>query len=209
MSVRHWVIFVGLQLVAANGRVIDFDALPVGVAPPGWTVAMAHHGPPPRWEVRKDQTAPTPPYVLAHVSQASGDPDPLAILDAITFRDGDVSVRIKPMAGGGQAGGLVWRYRDPLNYYLVRANAADKTVSVFRVQNGQTSSLVPPAKHEVAANAWSILKVTARGAKFQVYMDHRRVLEGQDAAFSGPGKVGLCTVDESEVYFDDFRVNPR
>ena len=121
-----------------------------------------------------------------------------------------MSIRIKPMAGsGGQTGGLVWRYRDPLNYYVVRANAADKTIAVFRVQNGQSTAIANPARLEVGANAWSILKISARGTKFQVYMDHRRVLEGQDAAFLGPGKVGLCTVDESEVYFDDFRVNPQ
>jgi hypothetical protein len=96
-----------------------------------------------------------------------------------------------------------------LNYYVVRANATEKTVAVFRVQNGQISAILKPARYEVAANAWSILKITTRGPKFQVYMDHRRVLEGQDTAFPGPGKVGLCTVDESEVYFDDFRVNQR
>jgi len=204
------VFFVGLQLVAANVRVIDFDGLPEGAAPPGWTVAMAHQGSPPRWEVRKDQTAPTPPYVLALVAQSAGKGYPLAILDGVAFRDGDISVRIKPMAGNGdQAGGLVWRYRDPLNYYVVRANAADKTVAVFRVQNGQSSPILKSAKYEIPANAWSILKISTRGARFQVYMDHRRILEGQDGSFSGPGKVGLCTIDESEVYFDDFRVNPR
>jgi hypothetical protein len=199
-----------LQLLAANGKVIDFDRLPVGAAPPGWTVAMTHPGPPPKWEVRKDQTAPTQPYVLAQVSQSSGTRYPLAILDAVMFRDGDVSVRIKPVGGGSErAGGLVWRYRDPLNYYVVRANAADKTVTVFRVQNGQAYPILPAVKYEIAANNWNILKITARGPKFQVYVDHRRILEGQDTTFNGPGKVGLCTVDESEVYFDDFRVNPR
>jgi hypothetical protein len=172
---------------------------------------MTPPGPPPRWEVRKDNTAPTQPYVLAQVSHDSpGSRYPLAILDGVAFRDGEVSVRIKPGSGsGGQAGGVVWRYRDPLNYYVVRADATDKTVAVYRVQNGQSSALLKPAKYEISANAWSILKITARGAKFQVYMDHRRILEGQDPAFPGPGKVGLCTVDESEVYFDDFRVNPR
>ena len=206
---RHWVFLVSLELVAANARVIDFDALPVGAMPPGWSAAMAHQGRLPRWEVRKDQTAPTQPYVLA---QVSSDPagDPLAILDGLTLRDGDVSVRIKPVAGhDDQAGGVVWRYRDPSNYYVVRANAADKTIAVFRVQNGQSPVLLASARHEVVVNAWSILKISARGARFQVYFDHRRVLEGQDTAFTGAGRVGLCTVAESEVYFDDFRVNPR
>jgi hypothetical protein len=204
--VRHWVFLVGLQLLAADGRVIDFDALPVGAMPPGWSVPAGVPGPPSRWEVRKDQTAPTQPYVLAQVSSdPAADRFPLAILDGVAFRDGDVSVRIKPVAG--QGGGLVWRYRDERNFYLVRANASDNTVGVYRVQNGQQSLVMAPAKYEISPNTWSILKISARGARFQVYLDHRRILEGHDSAFAGPGKVGLCTVAES--YFDDFRVHPR
>jgi hypothetical protein len=208
--VRQWVFLVGLQLMAASVRVIDSDALPVGAMPPGWTVAMTNSGAPPRWEVLKDQTAPTQPYVLAQISNdPAGNRFPLAILEGVSLRDGDVSVRIKPVTGGGDhGGGLVWRYHDERNYYLLRANAADKTVAVFRVQNGQRSAVLPAAKYEIPANGWSILKVSARGSRFQVYVDHRRILEGHDTAFTA-GKVGLCTVAESVMYFDDFRVNPR
>jgi len=196
--VRHWVFLVGLNLLAA-GRVIDFDALPPGAMPPGWTVPRSDPGPTAQWEIRKDETAPTQPYVLA------GNQFPLAILDGVMFRDGDLSVRIKPVAG--QASGLVWRYADPRNYYLVRANAADQTVSVLRVQNGQPAAVLASVKYDISPNAWSILKISARGPRFQVYVDHRRVLEGHDGAFTAAGKVGLATIAES--YFDDFRVNPR
>jgi hypothetical protein len=209
--VRQWVLLVGLPLVAASSRVIDFDGLPVGAMPPGWSVAMTTPGAPAKWEVLKDQTAPTQPYVLAQVSNGpAGNRFPLAILEGVQFRDGDVSVRIKPVAGGeDNGGGLVWRYRDERNHYLLRANAADKTVAVFRVQNGQRTAVVAPAKYEFQPNGWSILKVSARGNRFQVYVDHRRILEGNDATFTGAGRVGLCTVAESVMYFDDFRVNPR
>jgi len=40
-------------------------------------------------------------------------------------------------------------------------------------------------------------------------VDHRRILEGRDDSFTGSGKVGLATVGDSVVYFDDFRVNPK
>jgi hypothetical protein len=208
--VRQWVFLVGLPLMAASTRVIDFDALSVGAMPPGWSVAMTNPGAPGKWEILKDQSAPTQPYVLAQVSNdPAGNRFPLAILENVLLRDGDVSVRIKPVAGGDDhGGGLVWRYRDERNYYLLRANAADNTVSVFRVQNGQRTALAAPAKYELTANGWSILKVSARGNRFQVYVGHRRVLEGHDATFTA-GKVGLCTVAESVMYFDDFRVKPR
>jgi len=172
---------------------------------------MTNTGRPPRWEVRKDQTAPSQPYVLA---QTSNDPTddrfPLAILDGVTFGDGEVSVRIKPVAGReDEGGGLVWRYVDENNYYLLRANAINKTVAVFRVQNGHRMAIQPGVKHDIPLNEWSILKVIARGNRFQVYVDHRRIMEGQDDVFTASGRVGLCTVADSVMYFDDFRVIPR
>jgi hypothetical protein len=209
--VSKLILLVGLELLAATGKIVNFDNLAVGTMPPGWTAAVTDQGPPPRWEVRKDETAPTPPYVLAHVSSGSGNGHfPLAILDAVQLRDGEVSVRIKPSAGtDDHGGGIVWRYRDPRNYYLVRANAADQTVGVYRVQDGHASPVLKPVKHEIPPNSWTILKIVARGSRFQVYVDHRRILEGQDGAFSGPGKVGVGAVPESPMCFDDFRVNPR
>src|SRR5215472_53511 len=106
MRAVSWLFAV--TLVAPSARVITFDNAPLGKTPPGWTVAMTNRGDAPKWEIRRDRTAPTQPYVLA---QVSSDPTinryPLAILDELNLRDGDVSVRIKPVAGReDQAGGL-------------------------------------------------------------------------------------------------------
>ena len=209
MKTISWLVSVGL--LASSGRVINFDNGPLGQTPPGWTVAMTNRGPAPRWEIRKDGSAPTQPYVLAQVSNdPTSDRFPLAILDNMSLRDGDVSVRIKPVAGReNQGGGLVWRYRDANNYYLARANALDATVSLYKVENGRRISLGPGVKHDIPANGWSILKVSVRGNRFQVYLDHRRILQGWDNTFAAAGKVGLWTVADSVTYFDDFRVYPK
>jgi len=204
-------LLVSLGFLASAGKVINFDTAPLGKTPPGWTVAMTDRGLPPRWEVLRDTTAPTQPYVLAQVStDPTGGRAPLAILDGVTLRDGDLSVRLKPISGReGRGGGLVWRYRDSNNYYLVKANALDKTVVVFKVQDGRRFALGTADRHDFSMNAWSILKVAVRGTHFQVYVDHRRILQCQDNTFTGPGKVGLATVADSVTYFDDFRVYPR
>jgi hypothetical protein len=159
----------------------------------------------------KDQSAPTQPYVLA---QVSNDPTtnrtPLAILDRMSIRDGDVSVRLKPVSGReDQGGGLVWRYRDENNYYVVRANSRERNVAVYRVENGQRSPVLAMAKHDIPMNTWSILKVSVRGDHFQIYVDHRRILQGQDKTFLAAGGVGLWTMGDSVTYFDDFRVYPK
>jgi len=209
MKAITWLFAFGLT--ASTGKVINFDTCTIGQPPPGWTVAMTNKGAAPRWEVRKDGSAPTQPYVLAQVST---DPNqtrfPLAILDGMSLRDADVSVRMKPVSGReDQAGGVVWRYRDENNYYLVRANALENNVAVYKVENGRRIPIMNGVKHPIPANAWSILKVSVRGNRFQIYLDHRRILQGQDDTFSGPGKVGLCTLADSVTYFDDFRVYPK
>ena len=209
MKTISWLVSVGL--IASAGRVINFDNAPLGMTPPGWTVAMTNRGGAPRWEIRKDGSAPTQPNVLAQVSDdPTGDRFPLAILDNMSLRDGDVSVRIKPVAGReDQGGGLVWRYRDANNYYLARANALENSVALYKVENGRRIPLAPGVKHEIPSNGWSILKVSVRGNRFQVYLDHRRILQGWDNTFAAAGQVGLWTVADSVTYFDDFRVYPK
>ena len=108
-----------------------------------------------------------------------------------------------------RAGGVVWRYRDPDNYYLARANAVDKDVQVFKVEHGRRIPLLAGVRHEIPTNAWSILRVSVRGNRFQVFMDHRRILQGWDNTFQTAGGVGLWTVADSVTYFDDFRINPK
>jgi hypothetical protein len=209
MRTFTWLLVFGLT--AAPVRVVTFDNAQLGRTPPDWTVAMTNHGRPPRWEIVKDMSAATQPYVFAQVStDPLRDRYPLAILNDVTFRDGEVSVRLKPVSGREvQAGGLVWRYRDENNYYLARANALEKNVQVFKVENGIRKPIMAGVHHEIPTNAWSILKVSARGNRFQVYMDHRRILQGWDNTFMSGGKVGLWTVADSVTYFDDFRVSPR
>ena len=209
MKTISWLVSVGL--IASSGRVINFHNAPLGQTPPGWTVAMTNRGRAPRWEVLRDGSAPTQPYVLAQVSNdPTGGRFPLAILDNPSLRDGDVSVRIKPVAGReDQGGGLVWRYRDANNYYLATANALDKNVALYKVENGRQLPLAPGVKHDIPSNVWSILKVSVRGNRFQVYLDHRRILQGWDNTFAAAGKVGLWTETDSVTYFDDFRVYPK
>src|SRR6185436_15909831 len=68
---------------------IDFDKANAGSAPPGWTVAMTHKGGAPKWEVLKDDSAPSKPNVLSQVSNdATGGRFPLVVFDKATLKDG-------------------------------------------------------------------------------------------------------------------------
>lgn len=206
---KPFVLAIAFGLIS-TGKIIDFDRATLGKMPQGWSAAITNGGSVPRWQVLRDRSAPTQPYVLALASSDKPDRSPLAILDTIAVRDADVSVRLKPLTGHeAAAGGLVFRYRDANNYYVARANSLDHTVALFKVQNGQSSPVGSGVRHDIPANAWSILKVSVRGGKFQVYVNHRRVLQAQDTTFQNTGKVGLWTKGDSVTYFDDFRVYPK
>ena len=198
---------------------INFDSGQPGTFPGGFTVAMTHKGGAPKWEVLKDDSAPSKPNVLA---QTSSDPTdgrfPLAIYDKSNFKDGELSVKTKAISGKvDQGAGLVWRYQNPDNYYLVRSNALENNVVLYKVHNGRRTSIAPkgsPAgtygiSHKVPAKAWNTLRVTCSGSLFTVYFNGEKLYDVEDSTFANAGKVGLWTKADSVMYFDDFEISPK
>jgi hypothetical protein len=213
MRTFGWLL--SFALFGTATQTINFDSAKPGSVPAGWTVTPGD-GAAPKWEIRKDPSAPSPPYVLAQISgHAAGSQCPLAILNKTDVKDGDLSVKVKPVAGKEDpAGGLVFRYRDPEHYYLVRADAIENSIVLYKVDDGKRIPLAsrgaPPdrfgVKHPVPLNEWSVLKVQFRGPLFSVYFNHRRLFEVLDTTFRQPGKVGLWTKADGITYFDDFRI---
>jgi hypothetical protein len=200
----------------ALAEVIKFDRYLPGQTPAGWTVAMTHVGAPPQWEVLRDESGPRPQSVLA---QTSGDKTagrfPLAIWQGATIRDGEVSVAFKTVEGVvDQAGGIVWRYQDPSNYYIVRANALENNVVLYKVENGIRLSIAPKGlpsrsygvKRDVPSGRWNRLKVAFTGNVFTVFFNGERLFDAEDGALVSAGKTGLWTKADSVTYFDEFTV---
>jgi hypothetical protein len=218
MKPRNAIGKLLLLAAASIGRSqsIDFDSAIVGTVPAGWIVAMTHNGGAPRWEVLKDDSAPSKPNVLAQVStDRTAGRFPLAIWDRTSPKDGTLTVKFKAVSGSvDQGAGLVWRYRDPDNYYIVRANALEDNVVLYKVQNGQRVSLAPKGavsnsygvKHRVPKQTWSTLSVGFHGNLFTVSLDNQKLFDVEDSTFTGAGKTGLWTKSDSVIYFDDFQV---
>jgi hypothetical protein len=213
------ILLVLTGAVAASAETITFDNVKPGALPPGWTSAMTHNGGAPRWEVRSDDTAPSKPNVLAQLSddRTSGR-FPLAIYEKASVKDGEVSVKCKPISGrGDQACGIVWRYRDPNNYYIVRSNALENNIVLYKVENGERKSIAPKGtpsrtygvKHPVPKAAWSEMRVSFSANRIAVSFNGKQVFEAEDSTFAGAGKVGLWTKADSVTYFDDFTITQQ
>jgi Domain of Unknown Function (DUF1080) len=212
--------FAALLLFTAAGAqaqttTINFESDKAGDPPKGFTTALTGRGKPGVWVVMKDDTAASKSNVLAQTdADATGYRFPVCVYDGLSVKDADISVKIKAISGkGDQGGGIVWRYKDKDNYYIVRANALENNVVLYKVQNGKREDL--PLKGEgrtygkkmpVPKNQWSELRVTAKGNLYTVWLNGQKLYEVEDGTFTEAGKVGLWTKADSVTYFDDLKV---
>lgn len=186
----------------------SFDDLPTGRAPAGFSFARTGGGAMGRWEI----IAPGDSGGGKVLAQLDPDPTssrfPLAIVDAPTAKDVKVSIRCRPMSGQvDQACGLVARYRDADDYYLVRANALEQNVRLYVVEAGRRRQLAT-WDGAVAGNAWTALALDVLGDRLVAWWGSDRILEARDTTFDGPGRVGLWTKADSVTWFDDLVVTP-
>jgi hypothetical protein len=123
----------------------------------------------------------------------------LALRQGTSIKDGFVEASFKPIAGSeDRAGGLVWRAKDANNYYVVRANALEDNVVVYKTVNGYGVKVAVPA------NQWHSLRVDFAGTRFQVTFDGKSLFEVDDATFAEAGMVGVWTKADSVSPFRDF-----
>jgi hypothetical protein len=202
--------------LAARAQTYAFDGQKAGEPPRGMTCALTGKGRPGIWKVLADEKAPSPPNVLAQTdADGTSYRFPVCVVDTVAAADLDLSVRFKPVSGAGdQAAGLVWRYRDPDNYYIVRANALENNVVLYKVEKGKRTDLDPRGagtfaygkKARVPSGTWSTLRVVAKGTAFETYLNGEKLFDVDDATFGGSGQVGVWTKADSVTYFDDLEL---
>jgi len=194
--------------VAGVAESVTFDGETSGAPPKGWTLTMTGRGTP-KWTVERDDTAPSKEKVLKQSGEATY---PLALKDGTSIKDGFVEAKFKAISGSeDRAGGLVWRARDADNYYVVRANALEDNVVLYKTVKGVRNSLDIVGRRggygveqAVPANQWHMLRVEFLGTRFKVIFNGKPLFEVDDPTFAEPGMVGLWTKADSVTAFDAF-----
>src|SRR5215467_5422039 len=195
---------------AGKELVYKFDNDAPGQLPTKFHSAKTGGGGAEKWSVVADPSASSKPNVVAQTSTDQTDYRfPLLISDEGSFQDLDLTVRFKAVSGSvDRAGGLVFRLRDPNNYYIVRANALENNYRLYHVVNGRRSQFAG-ANFKVTSGEWHELRVEAVGNKITCYYDGAKKVEATDSTFKDAGKVGLWTKADSVTYFDDLKVTAR
>ena len=185
----------------------NFDSDAVGGMPTKFHGARTGQGTEGKWVVMADANAPSKPNVVAQISTDKTDYRfPLLVSDEGSFKDLELSVKFKAVAGEvDRAGGLVFRLKDADSYYIVRANALEDNYRLYHVVQGSRRQFAG-VNFKVTSGEWHELKVECVGNKIICYYDGMKKIEATDGTFKDAGKIGLWTKADSVTYFDDVKV---
>jgi hypothetical protein len=187
-------------------NLVNFEADAVGVRPKGWTATKTGTGDP-KWTVEQDETAPSHSKVVKQSGRASY---PVLLKNDTNIKDGFIEMKFKAVAGAeDRAAGLVWRAKDANNYYIVRANALEDNVVLYKTVNGVRRALDIVGRKggygvdiSVPSNQWHSLRVEFKGSHFTTIYNGRKLFEVEDQTFAKAGMVGLWTKADSITLFD-------
>src|SRR2546425_5451683 len=205
--------FVCSALMAALGGIgyaqsgsYNFDNDALDKPPAGFTSYATGGGPAGKWLVKEISDAPSGKRVVEQTDADSTDTRfPVLIADKGEYSDLDVSVKGKALAGKVDQGiGLVFRFRDPKSYYLVRANALEDNFRLYRMVNGRRLQFAG-ANVKVSSGQWHTLRVVAKGDHMTCFFDGKQLIDAHEKTYT-TGKIGLWTKADSVIAFDDLQV---
>jgi hypothetical protein len=204
---------LGTSFVTAGEkqRSIVFGKDDAGKLPKGWKAEKTGTGEGSVWKVVADKTAPSGKgHVLAQTAAGPSALFNLCVATDTDYKDVDVSVAFKAVAGKrDQGGGIVWRYQDANNYYIARMNPLEDNYRLYRVVKGKRIQMETKEDVKVPTGTWHTLRITMTGNQIACYLDGKKYLEAKDDTYTKSGKIGLWSKADAQTYFDDLKISGK
>lgn len=189
-------------------HVWNFDQDKAGSVPAGWKAIEGD------WQVIPDPTAPSQPNSFGLTGAGSWIKSltnllayyPMAVMTEPTEYS-DFTLEASFKSAGGRfdcSGGLIFRYVDDKNFYLLSAGCPNDYFQLSRMTNGKLETLkqsVVPTDKDI----WYKLKVNAQGGHFMCYDDGKMIFDYDDSKIA-KGKIGLWAADDSQAQFDNLTI---
>ncbi len=131
---------------------------------------------------------------------------PMLIYDKETFKNFQVTTQFKIVSGLlEQMAGIVFRFQNESNFYVVRASALGHNLRFYKVVNGVRGNPIGPAL-DISTGAWHALVVQCQGNQIICWLDGHLVMPPlKDDTFTS-GKIGFWTKSDSLTHFGDTRI---
>jgi len=189
---------------AVDGGSWDFEAAGEGLLPQGWIAAKTGEGPGSVWKVVAAERDGKKNQALAQTSsEGTNSLFNLCIAQGANHADVDLSADVKAISGeNDRGGGLVWRYRDPGNYYVARWNPLEDNFRVYHVVNGKRTQLAN-SDVKLPPDQWHTVRAVQRGSHIQCYLDGKLLLDVMDGTIKDAGAMGLWSKSDAVTWFDN------
>lgn len=189
-----------------------FDGTPQGALPNDFQTGMTGKWRKTEWSIQKVKGN----AILAHVGFWEEDPDgvfPVAWVKNSKARNLRLTAQlflvmppslVKRAVHDGA--GIVVRFIDPDNYYLLRAVPHESRVRFYKVENGKRSTLAGK-DIDVPTGQWHELQLVARSSTFTVYFNGEKLFAHEDKTFTEAGAFGLWCKPNNVTYFDNLKAD--
>ncbi|HLX69219.1 MAG TPA: family 16 glycoside hydrolase [Verrucomicrobiae bacterium] len=220
---RHFIMgAIALLALPVFGteRVLNFGDYPLDATPSNFVSTVGGAGKPGSWKIILDDapsampgrgtnsTVLTKQSVLAQLSRTqNGNHFPMLVLNDDSFNDFTFTTRFKIVAGDiAKMAGIVFRYQDEKNYYVLVASVRDSRFWFFKMVNGQRGPLIGP-KVSIPENEWHQMTVQCDGNHIHCLLDGNEIIPMvTDSSFLN-GKVGFWTMADSSSYFTGAKIS--
>lgn len=221
--VMHFFLLGALALLAlpslAAERAFSFDDLPLDQIPPGFRSTVAGVGKPGDWKLILDEVPAPETSTVSNAPASSRRPVlaqlnrqpldnrfPILVYDAEVYSDFKLTTRFKIVGGAlEQMAGVVFRFQNESNFYVVRASGLGNNFRCYKVENGE---LKPPLGPDlpISKDVWHTLTVQAEGTRIACALDGNEAIKLVDNSSKRTGKIGFWTKSDSVSYFTDARI---
>jgi hypothetical protein len=213
--------FLAAAVSASGAEIkINFADFAQDQTPTNFHNALAGGGKPGEWKVVMDDVpsafAPlsgqTPVFnrqaVLAQLSEDPTDERfPMLIYDGETFKDFKLTTQFKIVSGAAeQMAGVVFRFQNESNFYVLRASALGHNLRFYKVVNGIRSDPLGP-QLDIPTNAWHSLAVECQGDQMIFRYDDRLVMPPLNDSSFAEGKIGFWTKSDAVSHFGDTTID--
>lgn len=125
------------------------------------------------------------------------------------FSNGTIEVSFKGVSGRiDQAAGIAFNIKPNGDYLVVRANALENNLVLFKMERGRRSSVQWIRNVPTPSNQWHTLKVVINGKKIEGYLNNRKYIDDTWKE-NIDGKIGLWSKADSYVFFDNYTVESK
>jgi hypothetical protein len=178
-----------------------------GKLPVGWNAPTG------KWTLSENEGK----KILFQTAANNGNTFNIAVYEGAIYSDLELYVKIKAVSGKeDQGGGLVWRYIDSKNYYIVRENPLEDNVVLYKVQNGKRTDLPLIGKGMTygvdvpkLGTGWNSLKVLVKRDLFVVYLNDKEIFQVKDQTFTKAGLIGVWSKADASSYFNEMVVKVK